>query len=129
MVLTKNRCLAYTDIPAQAHGPAEGGASTQGPAFGSTRSSPYVLFFSMHGCGHCAAALPAFIQAAKEASVHGVHMGIVSNTTEHGAEQIRHAGVSGFPTVIGYNMGEAVHFKDRRTADAFLKFALSLKHQ
>lgn len=121
MVLAKNRCLSYTEIPAQ------GGHTDQGPSFGRTHNSPYVLFYSMHGCGHCATALPAFTQAAKEAAAHGVHMGIVSNTTEHGAAQIQHAHVSSFPTVIGYRMGETVHFKDRRTTEAYLKFALSLK--
>ena len=118
------RCLPYSALNSNIPGPS----SIPGPSFGNTEgfSGPYVLFFSMQGCGHCTRAVPEFEKAAEMAASRGIYMGVVRSETPYGRAQIEHAKITGFPTIIGYHNGHAARHSGPRSAESFLEFAASL---
>ena len=118
------RCLPYAALNANTPTPA----AAPGPSFGSSASfgGPYVLFFSMQGCGHCTRAVPEFEKAAEMAASRGIYMGVVRSETAYGRAQIARAGITGFPTILGYHNGQVARYSGPRSAESFLEFAASL---
>jgi protein disulfide-isomerase-like protein len=74
-------------------------------------------------CGHCKALKPEW-EKLEKAGVKGVTVRKVD--ADESPEEIKEAGVDGFPTIIFYNNGKKELYSGERTAGAISKWAASL---
>ncbi len=81
-----------------------------------------VLYFAPW-CGHCKALKPEW-EKLEKTGVKGVTIRKVN--ADESPEEIKEAGVDGFPTIIFYNNGKKQLYSGERTAEAISKWASGL---